>query len=360
MAEPIRVLCVFSRLDRGGAETMCMNLYRHMDRSKVQFDFVKHTPDKGLFEDEIVCLGGRVFEAPRFVGKNYFSYEKWWNNHFASHPEHRIVHGHFFTISPIYFRFAKRNGCTTIAHSHCTKDIKTSIKAYAKKLILKRIEKHSDYCLSCSKLAGEWLFRKKPFSVLKNAIDTEKFSFSEEERERQRKKLGISGETLLCGTVGRFDYQKNPFGLIDIYKKVKESIPNSQLLWIGDGSLRPQIERKIAEAGLSESVILTGVRNDVNHLMQAMDVFLLPSFFEGLPVVAIEAQAAGLPSLLSDTISEEVAITDLCKLLPLDRLDLWLEAICSIHSDNGKIWRRVLLNPDTISGLQQSSWKSFM
>ena len=329
MTEPIRVLCVFSRLDRGGAETMCMNLYRHMDHSKVQFDFVKHTEDEGAYEQEIRELGGNIYAAPRFQGLNYLTYQKWWNRHFQAHPEHQIVHGHFFTISAVYFRFAHRNHRITIGHSHSTDQKEKKLKTKIKKKLQRLVERESDYCFACSEDAGKWLFPHKAFTVLKNAINTNLFAINEAVRNEVRDELKLSGK-LVLGAVGSLTSVKNPYGMIEIFRAVLAQNKNAVLLWIGDGPYRTAIEQKLVEEQLSNHVIMTGVRSDVYRLMQAMDVFLLPSIWEGLPVVLIEAQAAGLPCLVSDTVTKEANLTGLCTYLPNDQPEAWVKPIANM------------------------------
>ncbi len=319
---PVRVLCVFSTLDRGGAESMCMNLYRNIDREKVQFDFVKHTPERGAFEDEILSLGGRIYTAPRLKGYNFGSYLAWWNRHFKYHNEHHVVHGHFFTISPLYFYVAHKNNRVTVGHVHASR-----INGKIKNLLVSLIEKNADYCLACSKESGNWVYPHRKFSVLKNALDTQLFSYNPEVRKEQREALGLDNDCLVLGTVANFSAVKNPLGLLDIFKYIHDGNASAKLLWVGDGSLRNDIEQRIKDYSLNDSVILLGKRNDVPQLLQAMDYFLLPSLSEGLPVSAIEAQAAGLPCFISDTVTKEVDITGLCTFLPNGEEKKWSESI---------------------------------
>lgn len=323
MTKPIRVLCVFSTLDRGGAETMCMNLYRYIDRSKVQFDFVKHTSIKGAFEDEITQLGGRVFEAPRYKVYNTIQYELWWKSHLENHPEHQMIHGHFFTISAVYFSVAKKLGRRTIGHIHASIS-----DGLIKKFLVKRINHVTDYPIACSQHAGYWIYGERPFRVLNNALDTELFHYEEKERKVYRDKLNL-GDCLVLGTVANLSSVKNPMGLIDIFLKVHAKQKDSKLLWVGEGTQRDLIEERINQEGITDSVFLLGQRGDVYKLLQAMDAFLLPSLNEGLPVSLIEAQAAGLPCYVSDTVTTEVDITGLCHFLPLNRWDQWADAILS-------------------------------
>ena len=331
--KPIRILCVFSTLDRGGAESMCMNLYRQIDRSRIQFDFVKHTPERGIFEDEIEALCGRVFEAPRYKIYNRLQYEKWWHAHLEAHPEHAIIHGHFFTISSVYFKVCKQHGRTTIAHSHCTSAPKSIIdnrlKRYFKDKYIRTISEYADIQLACSRQAGLDVFGDTSFDVLNNAIDAEVYRANQDVAEAVRSEFGL-GNQLVVGSVGRFDLQKNPYGVLEIFRQPHMRKPDSRFLWVGDGPLRAEIVRKTEEYKIDDAVIFTGVRNDVHRLLQGMDAFIFPSFYEGLGVAAVEAQAAGVYTYCSSAVPEEVKVTNLCKLLELNNLDKWVSEIENI------------------------------
>lgn len=317
--EPKRILCVFSLLSRGGAENMCMNIYRHIDRNKVQFDFVKHMDVKGDFEDEITALGGRIYHAPRFTMYNYFSYVQWWRKHFQNHPEHQIVHAHFFTISPIYLGVAKKYGRTTINHIHGT-----TAGGGIKDFIARRSARVSDYRFACSESAGKWGYQSEKFRVINNALEINTYRFDENIRLNVREELGLS-QFFVMGTVANYSAVKNPFGLIKIFEAVNKVNPATRLLWVGSGPMQNEIREEINNKNLNEKVLLMGNRNDVPRLLQAMDVFLLPSFSEGLPVSLIEAQVAGLPCLCSDAVTREVNITGLCKFIPIDDIEKWVE-----------------------------------
>lgn len=345
--KPKRILCVFSTLDRGGAETMCMNIYRHIDRSKIQFDFVKHTKAIGDYENEIEELGGKIYSAPRYRIYNSLSYKKWWKKFFKSHPEYKIIHGHFFSISAVYFSVAQKCGLVTVAHSHCTMGLQVDsfigkVKRILHDALISKIEKHSDYCLACSQEAGEWIFKTKKFEVLNNAIDTNEFVFNNSIRQDYRKKLGINPDELVVGTVGRIMRQKNPEGVIEIFSRIHSINQNTKLLWVGDNLSKELVDKKLKENNIEEDVIMTGVRNDVNNLMQAMDYFIFPSLFEGLGVVAIEAQASGLPTFCADTVPREAGITNLCVFLTLDDYNLWAHEILSYKYERKNMYNEVL------------------
>lgn len=332
----IRILCVFGKLDRGGAESMCMNLYRKIDKTKIQFDFVKHTTEKCAFDDEIVSLGGNIYVAPRFKVYNILQYCKWWKKHLKMHPEHQIIHGHFYSISSVYFKVACKLKRVSIGHSHTAISYSTgkSIKNILKVLFCKNAEKLSDYRLACSESAGKFLFPNKDFYVLRNAIDTDKFIYNNDIREFIRERLNIDESNIVICIVANIRQPKNPLGVIEIFRHINKYNPNTRLLWIGDGPLRAEFEQKVKEYDLNDRVTLLGIRDDTHNILQAADVFMLASFFEGLPVSAIEAQASGLPCLLSDGISKETDITGLCKFLPIENKELWSQAVSDIDFKN--------------------------
>lgn len=338
---PVRVLCVMSTLDRGGAESMVMSLFRKIDRKKVMFDFIKHTNRKGAFEYEIESLGGRIYEAPRYKGYNHIQYIAWWRSFLKNHPEYKIIHGHYFTISAVYFSEAHKANRITVGHSHSTEAPREQIRRPVVHIIgniyINQIEKYSDYCMACSKVAGNWLFKKKQFMVLNNAIEANKFRADSVIGRRIREEFDL-GDSFVVGNVSRFSIPKNPNGILEIFRLIHEKRPNSKLLWVGDGPLRKEVEEKANEWGISGDIIFTGVRGDVNWLLQAMDVFILPSYYEGLPVAAVEAQAAGVPTYCSSAITREVGITNICRFLPINNLNIWEKEIAklpanSIHYD---------------------------
>lgn len=337
----IRILHVFHGMDCGGAENMVMNLYRRINRDHIQFDFLVHTDKNCFFDGEINKLGGRIFRVPYFNGLNIKEYKNSLNHFFSDHEEISIVHGHLGSCASIYLDVAKKHGCYTIAHSHSTKPTDVSIKNIAYRLSTYRVRGVADYFIGCSLKAGEYRYGKKittsdRFTVLNNAIDTDLYVYSPEKRDSVRRKLGISPETVLIGHVGRFTYAKNHEFLLSIFKLLADNNPNTKLLLIGDGELRTKIENMINSYALTDRVILTGVINNVAEYLQAMDVFAFPSRFEGLPVSVIEAQAADLPCFISNTITDEVVVTDKVKAMPIDENSkaVWVNAFSNITVRN--------------------------
>lgn len=338
MTEPIRVLQVFAQMNRGGAETMIMNLYRNIDRKKVQFDFVVHTKEKCDYDEEIASLGGSIYYIPRYSGKNHLQYKKAWNLFFKEHPKYKLIHGHVRSTAAIYLKIAKKYNLVTIAHSHNTSS-GSGISAVAKNFMQYPIRNTADYLLACSKIAGEWLYGEKTctkdnFYILNNAIDAKKFAINEEIRNGKRKEFHLE-EKLVVGHIGRFHTQKNHTFLIDIFKAVSDQNENAVLMLVGDGELRQSIDKKVQDLGMDDKVIFTGVRSDIPELLQAMDVFAFPSLYEGLPVTLVEAQASGLPCIVSDTITDEVYFTDLIKSLNLNSsLNEWVDEILKYSKDS--------------------------
>ena len=333
MNKPIRVLHVIGIMNQGGAETMIMNIYRKIDRDKVQFDFVENENDGAFFDEEIRKLGGRIYHCPRFTGKNFLKYRKWWKEFFKENNDYSFVHGHIGSTAAIYLSEAKKHSIKTIAHSH-------NIDAKGRKQFIYNVFSHpvrkiADYFFMCSIQAGKDRFGKnvtddpnKSFLV-PNAIDTEQFRFNEKIRANKRNELGIAEKELLVGHVGRFADQKNHSFLLNIFKEATIIDPSSKLLLVGDGDLRQTIIEKIHDLDLDDKVIMAGTREDVNELMTAMDVLLFPSKYEGLPVTLVEAQCSGLPCVISDNIPEDsILIKDSVTVLSLsESSSVWAKQV---------------------------------
>ena len=338
MTEPIRVLQVFAEMNRGGAETMIMNLYRHIDRAKIQFDFIVHTQEKCAFDDEIEQLGGRIYKVPKYVGTNHFAYKNAWKNFFMSHSDYKIIHGHVRSTASVYLKIARKYNLTAIAHSHSISS-GSGIKAVIKNLLQYPIRHISDYFIACSESAGRWLFGDKivasnKFKILNNAIEIEHFTFNNQVRDTIRKEFSIEDKYVI-GHVGRFHPTKNHEFLIDIFKSVQSKVNNSVLLLIGDGALKESIRMKVRKEKLENSVIFAGVRSDVPDIFQGMDIFVMPSLFEGLPVTLIEAQASGINCVISDAITREVKITDRVDFVSLQKsAEEWAEIILKYIGKN--------------------------
>lgn len=332
--KPIRILQVLGRTDRGGAETMIMNIFRNIDRSLVKFDFVVHTQDVCSYDNEIKELGGIIYNCPRYKGVNHLSYSLWWKNFFLNHPEYYLIHSHIMSVASIILGIANKYDRITISHSHTTSVEKGNKFYYLRSLIRFPLRWRADYKFACSISAGEFLYGKKgikrsDFFILNNSILAKSFIFNLEKSNLVKTQLGMKNQYVI-GHIGSFQKVKNHVFIIEIFKELKKLNPNSILLLVGDGPLRKEIETKVERMGISDSVKFTGVRSDIPDLLQAMDVFLFPSLYEGLPVTMIEAQASGLPCVISDTISPEVKITDNVEFISLDKSPkYWAERVLS-------------------------------
>lgn len=327
MPEPIRILQMIGSLEIGGSQSMIINLYNAIDRNKVQFDFVVDHPDNVSLAPVVEKLGAKIIYMPTFKGYNVAEIKKAWNNFFANHPEYKVLHSHVRSYASLYIPIAKKYGVKTIIHSHSTSN-GTGFSAIVKKIMQYPLRYQADYFFGCSKEAGKWLFGKhivntNKFHILRNAIDLEKYIFSDEARQNYRRTLNINDNTVYLH-VGRFNEAKNHGFLLKLFRSILLKDPNAKLVLVGDGSRRQYIENTIYELGLSDSVILLGSREDVAPIMWASDCFLFPSLWEGLGMVAIEAQAAGLPCICSNTIPDEVKIKSNCVFLPLDSIDQWV------------------------------------
>ena len=325
MSEPKRVLQVVTHMDRGGLETMLMNYYRQIDRSRVQFDFLTHREGEKDYDAEIRALGGRIYHVPP-VNPFSRSYLQALDVFFAEHPEYRVVHSHLDCMSAYVLRAAKKCGVPVrLAHSHSSSQDKDA--KYLLKLLCKRgIAKQATQLLACADAAGRWMFGGAPFRVLPNAIDASAYRADEQVRQEVRAELGLENAVVL-GHVGRFSEPKNHPFLIGLFAEAVKKEPQARLLLIGGGEGRTAIEEKVRALGLADKVLFLGVRSDVNRMLQAMDAFVFPSLYEGLPVSLVEAQAAGLPCVISDRVPRESVLTDLVEQLPLGDAAAWAERV---------------------------------
>lgn len=321
MTEPIRVAHVIGNWLGGGVESVVMNYYRNIDRNKVQFDFLCSESSTDIPYEEIEKLGGRVFIVPNYT--KVFKYQKELQKIFKEN-NYKIVHSHINTMSVFPLRAAKKAGVPVrIAHSHSTTNKKEKKKNLLKQVLRPFSRVYATDYMCCSELAGRWLFGDKEYDkgnvyLLNNAIDLDKFKYNESLRKEKRKELGISDDTLVIGHVGRFVEQKNHRFLIDVFNEIHKKNSNSLLLLVGQGPLKKEIENKVEELKLNDSVRFLGQRNDINELYQAFDVFCLPSLYEGLPVVGVEAQATGLLCELSNDMTKETKVLDTTRFISLN------------------------------------------
>lgn len=316
----MRVLQVIGVMDRGGAETMVMNLYRAMDRERVQFDFLVHEQREGDYDAEIVSLGGRIFRAPRYNGINGIAYRRCIRSLFASHPEWRVVHGHIGSCAPLYLSEAKRVGAFAIAHSHA-QNYRNGISGVAFNIAAHPVRRIADYFMACSKEAG--LDRFGPsivegnrFAIVPNGIDVASYACDERVHVEAKADYGLAGRPVVCHT-GRLIPVKNHEFLLEVFARVVQSFPNAVLLFAGRGDLEEQIRARVNELGLKKAVFFLGVVDDVPRLLRAADVFVFPSINEGLALSVVEAQASGLPTIASTGVPELAVVSDRVCRMPL-------------------------------------------
>lgn len=328
----MRVLQVVTHMERGGLESMLMNYYRHIERDKVQFDFLVHRQERAAFDDEIESFGGKIYHLPRLVPWNR-AYLMALNRFFDEHPEYTIIHVHQDCLSSVILKVAAQHGVPVrIAHSHSAsqdKNMKYPVKLWYKK----SIPQYATNLFACGKNAGDWMFGDVPYQVINNAVDANTYIYNSEIRAEVRRQLGITDE-LIIGHVGRFNQPKNHTFLLEIFSSLLKKDSVAVLLLIGGGEDMPKIQAKAQSLGIAEHVRFLGVRSDVPDLMQAMDVFVFPSLYEGLPVTMVEAQAAGLPCIISDKVPPECVLTDgLVDIMPLSaKPEIWAEKILEKRS----------------------------
>lgn len=314
----IRILQIVPNMQAGGLETWLMNQYRCLDKTKIQYDFLVHYNKRFFYDDEIEAMGGKIYRCTVREDNNLPKYFLFLYHFFRSHPEYKVIHGHMPSFSVFYMGIARMCGVPIrINHSHNSSYNKTT-KGRIEHFLTKFVKWNSNYLFACSNLAGKYMYGNSKFTVIHNAVDVDKFKYNEKVRNEIRKELNVEGKFVI-GHIGRFTLQKNHTFLIDIFKDFLSKRKNSVLLLIGTGELENKIKEKIASLGISDNVIFTGVRKDVERLYQGMDAFVLPSLYEGLPVVGIEAQASGVPLLISDTVTKEVQLLPTTIFLPIDQ-----------------------------------------
>lgn len=342
--QPIRILQAFVANDKGGLTGYICQNYRFIDRNKIQFDFLTFEDGKLDFEDEFIDMGARFYHISR--PSHPISYAKSLKGilnqtHYAA-VHFNMSYANFIPIIIARWIGAKR----IIMHSHSTAiDDRRDIIRFSK-IVIHKLGRHlmnymADEYLACSSLAAQWMYpvsilQSKHYHMAKNAIDVSKYNYNPYIRADVRHKLKISDDTFVIGHVGRFTYQKNHKFLIDVFKQVHDKLNNSLLLLIGEGPEEDIIKQKVQELKLNDNVIFLGRRNDVPKLFQAMDCFVLPSRFEGLPIVGIEAQAAGLPCVFSTAITAEASVSDEVVFTSLDDMSHWISNILATSTKQRK------------------------
>lgn len=329
-------------MNRGGIESYMMNYYRNFDKSKIQIDFVAIGLERSAYDNEIESLGGKMYYIPK-KSKDYLGYKKGLRDIFKS-GQYKIVHTHMDAMGMTVLKEAKKcNIPVRIAHSHNTQHltnnpIKLKINEYARK----NINKYATHKFACSEDAGRWLFGDKEFEngsveIVKNSIEIDKFIFNEANREFFRSKYKILDDEIVIGHVGRFDYQKNHKFIIEFFYKLSKINDKYRLMLVGDGILKQEVIESIKQMGIEDKINILNVCDNINEIYNIFDIFVLPSKFEGLGIVAIEAQVNGIPCILSDKVPLEAKINKNVKFLKINNEDLWVNTIEEIS--RGKLLR---------------------
>lgn len=346
MKEPARILHVLGGLSLGGAESRIMDLYRWIDREQVQFDFLVHQKETGeripeFYDAEAETLGGRIYTLPKFRLYNILSYRQAVRAFFREHHAFRLVQGHMTSTASLYLPEARRAGIPmAVAHARSA-GVDQGLKGQVTRLLRLPLLSQADYCFACSREAGmavfgsRWSGHEKSW-ILPNAIDAGQFAYAPQKRQEMRQRLGL-GESLVIGHVGRFHYAKNHEYLLEVFHVLNRRLAaegrRSVLLLLGEGEGQQAIRERCRALGLEADVWFLGNRKEVWEYYQAMDMFVFPSRFEGLPGTVIEAQAAGLPCLVSDRVTRECGVSSLVRFLDIDQKpEVWAEQILTERS----------------------------
>lgn len=327
METPIKILYVYGdTLRLGGIECYMINNFRYMDRSVVQIDFLLQGNGKSVFEREITDAGSKVYHLEK-PSKNIFRY-MWDMFRIFKHGDYKIVHGHCDAMNCRIMRLAKLCGIPVrIAHSHNTEHVLDSKTRYLfYELCRRHVGRYATDLWACSRAAGEWMFQKRPFEIIPNAINLDQFAFDPERRQALRSYYGIGEEEIVIGHVGRFHVQKNHEFIVRLFSRLAGSKRKYRLVFVGMGKLQEEIQTKVIASGLQDKVIFTGIAKNPYDYYNMMDLFVLPSRFEGYPLVVTEATANGLRCIVSENVTREVSVEDQVRFCPLN-LDAWQKAI---------------------------------
>lgn len=338
MVEKIKVLYFIDRMRHGGIQQFAVEVVKNMDKNKCEIEFLllddgqTYPLENTLKELDVKFykLKGVWFRTPLDILKQ----KRALNQFFREHHDYKVIHMHSSSKNFMVLKMAKKYGIQVrIAHSHNIGfQSKNKLKIWIGNIFKKPLKKYATHYFACSKLAGKWLFGEADVKIIHNAVDYGKFKFNESRRNELRKELELE-DKLVIGNVGRFTNQKNHTFLIDIFKEIHKQNKNAVLMLVGIGEKEQEIRNKVESFGLAEYVKFMGFCNNTNELFWAMDVFLMPSLYEGLPVVGVEAQCTGLPCFMSkDVITDEVKIAENVKFIGLEK--------------SAKEWAEIILNSD--------------
>lgn len=333
-----RVLMVFGGTELGGTQAFILNLLRGLDLKRFQVDIAVSRVDKGDgIAEELRNMGCQIYTLPYFKVYNYRTFVRCWRLFMDEH-HYDIVHGHSTNSAAIYLKIAKQKGCTTIAHSHSAGYRGNWVEQTIKKFFAKKVGKVADYWFACSDKAAERLFGREykkygRYYNIPNAINADNYLYDREKAKEIRRQLGVGNDEILCGHVGSFTHPKNHEFLLDIFAEVIKQNPKAKLVCCGTGELLSRIKERAVSMSIADKVVFTGVVKNINEYLMAMDVKVFPSLFEGLPIAVVEAQATGLPVVMSDVITNEVNITDLVHRHSLsDSAAEWAQTICLVRA----------------------------
>lgn len=345
MDNKVHVLIVADYISQNsGVSSVVMNYYTHIDHSKIQMDFLLYKEPEEDYLEYLYEKGSKVYYSGYPMEIGIGKYQKEIDSFFAEHKnEYSVVHVHIPNAAFIVLKYAKKYGVKTrIIHSHNSRGADGIVKKVRNYILNKLGIFYANQYFACSKSAGKFLFGNKynhQITIIHNAIDLKKYSYNQENREKIRKQIGIEDECLL-GHVGRFSEQKNHEFLIKIANELKRKNVPFKLILLSNGELLEKIQQQVNALNLEDCVIFTGVVSNVKEYMDAMDIFLLPSLYEGLPCVCVEAQANGLPCILSETITDEVAFTDDISFLGISDEEIWAEKIMEMIQSHQLVKQR--------------------
>ena len=346
--ETIRVLQVLDKISyNSGACSVVLNYFNQMKDYNIIFDFMVHEKTPDSIRKEIESKGSKIYEMPSLSISHFLGYINRLNVFFKDHTEYKIIHGHIPNAAVFYLKAAKKAGVKTrIIHSHSSRGSEKIIKNFRNFILTRLGVIYANEYFACSKEAAKYMFGSKSeyACIVRNAIDVNKFKFDLNKRNIFREKMNVQDNVLL-GHVGRFSSEKNQVFLVQILSELKKRGNKYKLLLIGDGPLKDKLQEYSIKMNVSDLIIYTGVIENVNDYLNAIDVFLLPSLFEGLPVVGIEAQCNGLMCVFSDNISQEVKLIENVNYCSIDNIDSWIKCIENYNNDDRKeLWKIVECN----------------
>lgn len=337
MSEKIRVLYIVPSLRLcNGVASYAMNYFNNIDKSKIQIDFITGVNEESIYYDEIKRAGSEIFYIPKIGLKNSFKTIKKIKKFLKENANrYDIIHCHVLNMGAFYLYYAKKYGIKIrILHSHVTKTADSKSHELRNKILLPIAIKNANFFCACSNDAGKQILKNRKFKIIHNAIDGERFKFNQISRDEIRNKYGIKKDTLVIGNIGRLCNQKNQKFLIDIYNVINQKVKNSRLMIVGNGPLEKDLKDIVDKQSLKDNVIFVETMPNVEKIYQALDVFVLPSLYEGLGIVLLEAQISGLPCVVSDVVPKEAKISDLYKEVSLkDSLEQWANEIINSRQD---------------------------